>query len=732
MKKLLIKYISLTLALLMIVVLSGCGANSSDITWYDFSAEINAFADKKVAQNSRFELWWTKEYATVKLVDKTTGVIWSNIPDGAIDKTTQPNVFSPILLSYIEGETLNSSNTNAYTASVKKGMFSTEIIENGIQVTYYFKDIAVSIPVKYTLSKDSLKVSINPAEIGEDENLVYNIGIMPFLCSVDNAAEQKENYLFVPSGSGALIYPQTIGTGITSIISEEMYGYDEQITNYSATKKQSLRLPVYGAKNGENAVCAIIESADSSAVINTNVGSSSFAYSSVYTSFNIRGSEISSSKYMGGMSNKKVLFCDDKITEEMTVGFYPLYGEDANYSGIAKVYRKYLLDFKNLDKKQQDNMLSLKFIGGVQTKEFFLGVPYNSLYITTNFEDVSSITNDVNKLYNGNISVNLIGFGKQGYDIGSIAGGYKYNSKYGNIKQLESIKKNSNISVFFNFDIVRFIGSSGDASRSAIGGKNQKEYVNLWSMEKAGSDNVYYLLDRAKSVSTVNKLLKKSDNWAIDGISLDTYTSLTYSDYSDNTYVVKSGYDKDMEQIYNELSKRNRKFAATGTNQYAALYADQIFDTPTESSKYQVYGDDIPFYQIVFKGYVPMSVSSLNLSADKDERFLKAVESGVGISYTLIKNFDTDILTSKQNAFYASLYTDNKEQIEKDISRYKECFSKISNCSIKGHYILSENLRCTVYENGYSVFVNFGDKEEKHGDITVSAKDFIIVKEALK
>ena len=73
-----------------------------------------------------------------------------------------------------------------------------------------------------------------------------------------------------------------------------------------------------------------------------------------------------------------------------------------------------------------------------------------------------------------------------------------------------------------------------------------------------------------------------------------------------------------------------------------------------------------------------------------------------------------------------------REQIEKDISRYKECFSKISNCSIKGHYILSENLRCTVYENGYSVFVNFGDKEEKHGDITVSAKDFIIVKEALK
>lgn len=716
----------------MTVILSGCDANSADITWYDFGAEIKSFGDKKVASNSRFELWWEKEYATVKLVDKTNGVTWSNIPNGANDKTTQPNVFSPILLSYIEGETLNSSNTNAYTASVKKGAFSSEIIENGIQITYYFKDIAVSVPVKYTISNDSLKVSIDPIEIGEDENLVYNISIMPFLCSVDNLSSKNENYLFVPSGSGALIYPQTIGTGITSVISEEMYGYDEQITNYPASRKQALRLPVYGVKNGDKAICAIIEDADQSAMINTNVGSSSFAYSSVYASFNIRGSEISDSKYMGGMSNKKVLFCEDKITDEMTVGFYPLYGDDADYSGIAKRYREYLLKDKDLTKKQQDNLLSLKFIGGVETKEFIMGVPYNSLYVTTDFEAVSNITQHINKIYDGNISVNLVGFGKQGYDIGSVAGGYKYNGKFGNIKKLKTITDKENISVFFNFDIVRFSGSPADASRSAIGGKNQKEYVNIWSMEKSGSDNIYYLLKRSKSLSAINKILKTSNKWEIDGISLDTFTTLTYSDYSDKSYVVKSGYYSQMKEIYNKIFNNNRKFAAMGTNLYAAIYADQIFDTPTESSKYQVYGDDIPFYQMVFKGYVPMSVSSLNLCADADERFLKAVEAGVGLSYTLIENFDTDILTSKQNAFYASLYADNKEQIIKDINRYEECFSQISDHSIEEHCILSEKLRCTEYENGYSIFVNYGDSAEKYGSITVPPKDFIIVKEALK
>lgn len=728
MGKTIYRLIALIIAVFTVAGISGCASTSAQITWYDFGAKFSSLSDMTVAENQRFALLWNKETANVTLADKKTGVSWSSVPEGASENTTQPGVFSPILLSYIESGTLNSSNTNAYSACIKKGSFSSEKIENGIQVTYYFKDIAVSVPVKYTLRKDSLQVSVDPALIGEDENMVYNISIAPFMCSVGNKANKDDNYLFVPSGSGALIYPQVIGEGITSIISEELYGYDEQITYYPATEKQKLRLPVYGAKNGDNAMCAIIEGADSSAMINTNVGSSSYAYSSVYSSFNIRGSEISSSTYMGGMSNKKVLFCKDKISEEMVVGFFPLYGEDANYSGMANTYREYLKNEKALTKKTDENMLSLKFIGGVRKKAFFMGVPYTTLAVTSDFKSVADTVTEISESYGGNIAVELKGFGKQGYDIADIAGGYGYSRKFGNINKLKVLKDSKNISVYFNFDIAHFDGSGNKIARSAIGGKNQKEYVNIWSMENAGTDKVYYLLNRGKTLSAAGKSINKTKKWNIDGIGFDTFTDSSYSDYSDKKYVAKSAYDSQMNEIAKKADEAGLKLAATGTNQYAAVCADQIFDTPTVSSGYNVYGDDVPFYQMVFKGYVPMSVSSLNLNADCNKLFLKAVEAGVGLSYTLINNYDTDILTAEQNSFYSALYADNKEQILSDISKYGDTFKKLTGLTVKRHSIISDNLRCTEYENGTKVIVNFGDNEEAYNGVNISAHDFAVIK----
>lgn len=730
MAKTVVRLLAFLLVVFTLAGASGCASTSAQITWYDFGAKFSSLSDMTVAENQRFALLWNKETANVTLADKKTGVSWSAIPDNAADNTSQPGVFSPILLSYIENGTLNSSNTNAYTACIKKGSFSSEKIKNGIQVTYYFKDIAVSIPVKYTLRNDSLKVTIDPSLIGEDENMVYNIGIAPFLCSVNNKADKKDNYLFVPSGSGALIYPQVIGDGITSIISEELYGYDEQITYYSPTEKQKLRLPVYGSKNGENAICAIIEGADNSSMINTNVGSASYAYSSVYSSFNIRGSEISSSTYMGGMSNKKVLFCKDKITEEIAVGFYPLYGEEADYSGMANTYREYLKNEKGLTKKNGENMLSLRFIGGVRKKAFFLGIPYTTLAVTSDFKFVSDTVAEISNNYHGKIAVELKGFGKQGYDIGDVAGGYGFNSKFGSLKELKKLNDNGNVDLYFNFDITRFDGSGEKIARSAIGGKNQKEYVNIWSMEKAGTDKVYYLLSRSKTLSAAKKAIDEAKKINIGGIGFDTFTESSYSDYSDKKYAVKSAYNSQMSEISKKAADAGLKLAATGTNQYAAIYADQIFDTPTVSSGYHIYGDDIPFYQMVFKGYVPMSVTALNFNADRDELFLKAVESGAGLSYTLIENYDTDILTAEQNSFYASVYSDNKEQILSDISRYSDVFGEVKEASVRKHLIISEALRCTEYENGIKVIVNYGDSEEIYNDIKIPACDFAVVKGA--
>lgn len=724
---------SLLVFLSALFVLSGCSANRATINWYDFGAEYHAIESAVVAENQTYSLLWDKETACVTLADKKGNYLWSNIPTDAKDVTTHPQVYSPLLVEYIEKETLNSNKADSYTACIKKDAFTAEKIDNGIQVTYYFEDIAISIPVKYVLREDSIRVSIDPSQIGEDEQLCANISLLPFMCAVNNSLETKESYLFVPSGSGALVYPKVIGEGITSIISESVYGADAQGAEYPVTDKETVHLPIYGVKNDKYGMCAIIENATETAEITTNIGSSTYGYSSVYATFDIRGSQISTAKYMSGFSSEKVLFESTKVENEIVVGFYPLSEEKANYEGMAKCYQNYLIEQQGMTSKQDDTLLNLKFIGGVKTKKFLLGVPYTSLMPVTEFEDVHSISTDMQKYYSGKTNINLIGFGQSGLNIEKIAGGIAYNSKFGSIKELKELQENENISLYFDFDILRFSKSGkgvnlfNGMAKSAIGGKNMIRYTNIPFSEVDWTRTGHYLVRRDVLSTVSDKILKEVEDWNLDGISYGSLTEISYSDYTDKQYSAKSNFGLQTKEIIEQSQAKGYKVAANGANDYAAYTSDQIYDAPTESSGYQVFDCDIPFYQLVFKGYIPMSVKSINFAMDRREALLKAAESGCGLTYTLIENYNTDILTSDPNAFYGAVYEDNVEDIKEDIEQYQAAFDAVSNQAIVEHNLLSDTLRQTVYSNGVTIYVNYADSDSVLNDGSiVPAKSFVM------
>ncbi len=716
MKKISLFLICLLISLSSLFTLSGC-VEQVEVNWYDFQAKFNSVGSCVVAENNKYSLKWNNETACVSLLDKVTGNEWSNIPENASEVTTQPQVYSPIIVEYIDNEKMDLGTVPAYTSSIKGHTFSAEKTENGIKVTYYFENIAISVPVKYTLRNDSLYVSVDPAEIGEDTNVCCSISILPFMCSVNNNKQTKDDYLFVPSGSGAIVYPKIIGEGITSVITEEMYGEQMQVNNYAATNKESMNLPVYGVKNGNYGICAIIEKSAEAAKITTNIGSSTMGYSAVYASFNIRGFQVSSATYMKNMKSQKSLFAKQKTKEEIAVAFYPLNDDKASYSGMADCYRDYLIKEKNLTAKSEDTLLNVKYIGGVETKRFVFGIPYYSLMCTTKFDDVESITKDIQTYYKGTSNINLIGFGESGLDIGKIAGGMDYNSKFGSLNQLKSICNIKKTTLYFDFDLIRYnesgqgINTFTDIAKTAIGEKFEKLYTSIQYSDYIEGGKKYYALARGQLSGVSDKLLKKIDKWKIGGVSYSTLSKLTYSDYSNVKYYSKLGMDEQVSEIFKKAKKQGYKVSASNANDYAAVCANHIYDVPTQSSIYQVYDCDVPFYQIVFKGYVSMSVSSLNFSADSKDQLLKAIETGCGLTYTLIDSYDTDLLQSDENTFYAAVYEDNKENIKSDIKMYQPLFDKIANASIVKHTLISDDLHQTVFNNGVTVFVNYGDKD---------------------
>jgi hypothetical protein len=112
---------------------------------------------------------------------------------------------------------------------------------------------------------------------------------------------------------------------------------------------------------------------------------------------------------------------------------------------------------------------------------------------------------------------------------------------------------------------------------------------------------------------------------------------------------------------------------------------------------------------MVFKGYVPMASESINTAISSEEQILKNVEGGVGLSYTLIKNYENEFIEYPGYFFFGSQYSDVKDSILETYADLKDYYAAINKATIVDHNILDEGFRETVFSNGVKVYVNYTD-----------------------
>lgn len=737
----------------------GCGEpNRAAESAYSEPTELDVLKTTSVAENSRYSLIWNAEKMAVVLYDKVKDQEWSYIPEESLNNsydytedgkgesvTVHPLVKSPIIVKYYNTSNFLTDQTNAFAMSMSKNTFSVTAVENGLEMMCYFPDRQLAVPVKFTLNDKGVDVSIDPTKIQENETYnVYGIMVAPFFCSVANTnASSEDHYIFYPSGSGALISPVVDENRDAAItIEDPVFGSDANITMFeNAMPTETVRMPVYGAVNDGKAMCAVIKSGAENAYITGALAQKLTGYSYITAEFRIRGyQEVIQSLFTQTVIKTK-LYSDAFTPDEVKVGFYPLYDEEASYVGMASVYRDYLIETNAINsEKSNDSLLNLKFVGGIETKEFHFGIPSTAMLPATTLTQAKDIVEDVkNRTQLDNINVNLIGFGSNGNDIGVVAGDYDINSAFGDEDDLKALVDycNSNgANLYFNFDMVRFSKSGGGVSTAfgkADAANGSYTTLNYFSLNMRTPDTKlrsYYLVTREKLSEVAANIKETAADWKLPGISLDTLTSIAYSDYTDKQYYSRANTDDQTGAIINNYKSSGYKVAGSDANAYAAALCTHVYDAPYQSSKYRFITADVPFYQIVFKGSVSMSGTSLNLATDKTETVLKAVETGSGLTYTLVGEYDTNLITAAQNVFYGSVYWNEtiengaRTDIESTVAAYKSYFDSVNGAKIVGHEIINENVRLTTFDNGVSVYVNYGTADYTDGNVTVAARGY--------
>ncbi len=742
----------------VLLLLTGCGSEKmAALIKYSKPEELDKLKTTCVAENTRYSLIWDATSSRVIMYDKQRDCEWSYVPRESLNPTydaegygatNHPRTESPITVKYYAATTKIDNETNAFAQSINKGDYSLKLIENGIEMMCYFDKFQFAVPVSFVLGKDGLDISVDVDRIEEgSEYCVSAITIAPFFCSISNKNAGKDNYyMFMPSGSGTVIYPDNSNElGIAT--SEAVYGGDANIESLEQTTvTENVRMPVYGVVNGDNAVLAVIKSGSEAAYINTMMGQALTGYSYIASEFKVRGYQTAVQTLFTSNVVKTNLYADGFMSNDITVGFYPLYDDDASYVGMAKKYREYLENEGRLGTlENSDTLLNLKIYGGIKTKEFNFGIPKSAMLTATTLTEAQTMIKELSEATGVSMNANLIGFGGSGNDIGKVAGGYKLGSSFGSkkdLKKLSSYCDENGISLFMNFDMVRFRSSGGGVSETfgkataATGSFTTKHYFDMNFRVNSITLSPYYLVSRSKLFDVADNVRDAATGFGLKGVSLDTLTSIVYSDYSDKAYYSASNTDAQVKMITDSFAEKGIKIAGSDANAFAAASCSHVYDVPIRSSQNRLYSYDVPFYEIVFKGSVSMSASSINLATDEKTSLLTAAETGLGLTYSLISDYDTNLVSSAQNVFYGSLYWDDtiergvKTDIIDTVNGYKAYFESVKDAKIAEHEVINEKVRKTVFDNGVTVYVNYGETEYTDGAVKVPARDYITVKGA--
>ena len=738
-----LKVLLICFALLVPMVLSSCSSaekpEGAIDRSYQLPESVHETESKQVAANNRFKLFWDNGQKCLMLSDTQSDKIWSTIPYDfyclpETDGIAKVRMESPIYIEYYDSSTGSIKNSYGYVDALLNGKVESGRTAEGFKVTYYFNDLEISVPVLYVLQENGLEIRLLVDEIRENNRWIYSVSLAPFLCS---AKAGDDSYLFVPSGSGALMSTEESSRGVRTF-SGNVFGNDSAINVVEKFVKDTpVRLPVFGVKDADYAMCGVIGKGAETARIQAQAGDSEVGYSSAYVTFELRSRNQISVK---GNNNRTTLVTrlSDTIvdTDYASVTYYPLVGEEASYTGMANLYRNLL--FPNGTTTAAEPELYLQMLGGAMVQQNMLGIPYQTLSAATTFAQVQNIVKELAEQTGTKPVVELTGFGQSGLDVGKIAGGFRFGNAFGGEKDLEDLKAycaDIGSPLFVDLDLVNFnqTGKGFSTFYDRVNTVNRTRAVqSIFKNTVYNADDRYpswYLLQLSKLPEATEKGMAMLDDYKLDGVSLRSLGTTIYSDSVSAKNYAKNGFSVAVTDVLKTFVEGGKKISVSDANAYVAAMAQYIVSSPTVSTKADGFDVEVPFYQMVFKGVVPTAVSPLNAATDVQDQFLKAMESGCALSFTLCDNWQTAFSgSSQQGLLRSAVYDSWKEEIVRMTVEAKPLLNAVNGATISRHEVLADGVRHTVFSNGTQVYVNYGAEPMKTPVGTVVAGGFIFEK----
>lgn len=684
-----------------------------------------------VAENDAIGLYLYEPTLSLIIRDKKTGAIMESTvqeSDGTLNATWENFIQSGIGFDILND--VNEERTDLLSAEAQIDVTKNS---DGFSAAVNLTKYEISFVLNVTLKDDGIEVEIPNESIVEANEKVSigNIYVYPFLGYT--YSYERDGYMFVPDGNGALIYLEDNDGRFSSPLTLKVWGDNAGVDEsyvlslfweeyQTVNDAEPVLAPVFGMVHTDSqmAVLGIIEEGAEDARIAAYPNGAITNYNWIAPRFTLRRIY---KQLMSKEGTSAVQLQEDKRAQcDIRLRYVFTGGEEADYAGMAVKYREYLLEEQKLAAKEDDFRIRLDFLGTDRENGMISKKPV----VMTTTDNVRDIYADLKT--EGVTDIFSIYKGWQDGGIWSMPiSKYKADSKIGGTSDLTKLveeSKEAGIKLYLYQDALRANPDTVNTTFNVI--KKLDESVYKENTYKEIYEN-FNFQTTAQAVKKLNESLASYQKKGIDSLALTGMTDHLYSySYNGKQY----NRTETLEAFSGALGSAAQNFKLAMEQPLSCYWnmTESIVGMPVGTSSYIFTDEEVPFLSIALKGVLPMYADYTNFEANKSEYFLELVETGIFPSFYLTWEDPVDLLYTNSSDLYTSRYSVYKNEIIDYYNQLKAVSDATEGAMIMNREKTADNVAVVTYSNGVKVYVNYNEKSVTCDGIALEGMSYKVVR----
>lgn len=671
--------------------------------------------DGSVTARSRsLELRVDAATGRIQVTDLRNGAVWSSVPDlppeMRVGSLWRAHMEAGFILEYADSDRQPRGTLN--TARYKPRRLL-RALPDGARVDFDVLnpqgEREFSFAFELRLGDDYLDLRIPFDSVSErpDGLKLVSISPLPFLGA---ATDSDQGYAFFPDGPGAISRFKPDHPSYQSNFREWVY---QSGPDYQPGGAGQVRMPVFGVKKGpEAAYVGFITEGDTDAQIEFSP--------SGYVLPLYRVAPILYFRQRFTVALRRDAFVDKVdaglIPGDRSVRYVFLHGDDADYSGMARAYRPFLLETGRLRRAVPPGFT------GYLDLNLFMGIEkpllvWRSFVPMTTFRQARAILEDLRRRGVERMEVTLLGWTSRGY-MGAPPVRFPVEEGLGGeagLRELVGYARQQGIGLWlYDQFLWAAAGAPGYSARSDVVRRATRELTgfsrSLSPVPAISREQTYYLLNPFAALRIARRDVPAMAALGVTGVLDENLGALLHLDYNPARATGRREFAQALVQLTEVYRRHGLKVGTNKGNAFILGSVDRLQDIPMEGSRLLFADETVPFYQMVVHGYIPYSgdfFEAGNLRADPVRERLRAIEFGALPRYVITYEDTSKLADTWFFQLYSSRYADWADAM---VEEYRELVGRLGylqGVPMYSHRRLDEGVYEVRYEDGSRVLVNY-------------------------